>query len=112
MAREFIEEFGSSLGPFRIRTKMEPMKGPVIQHWAVQLEWWDPEAGRWIWIARYDTAGGKPHRDRNGFASHEAVDLPKEPGQALRKARQDLLDNAERYIQAFKGGAGRKTPYT
>jgi len=28
--------------------------------WAVQLEWYDPEEERWVWVARYDAAGGTP----------------------------------------------------
>lgn len=44
-----------------------------VQEWAVQLEWHDGEEG---WVARYDTAGGRAHRDRNRLAAHLACGLP------------------------------------
>ncbi|WP_436410597.1 DUF7718 family protein, partial [Thermus scotoductus] len=41
----------------RIRTTLEVAKGKVLS-WATQLEWLDPEEDRWVWVVRYDTAGG------------------------------------------------------
>ena len=54
--------------------------------WATQLEWLDPEEDRWVWVVRYDTAGGKGHRDRNRLAAHAPVPLPESPGLALNWA--------------------------
>jgi hypothetical protein len=70
--------------------------------WAVQLEWYDPEEERWVWVVRYDTAGGTPHRDRNRIAAHEPVDLPQDPGKAASVAETDLAEQAEEYIQAYR----------
>lgn len=49
---------------YRIRVEWNVERGRLLS-WAVQLEWLDPEEGRFVWVARYDTAGGLPHRDRN-----------------------------------------------
>ena len=72
-----------------------------LRSWAVQLEWWDPEDGRWVWVARYDTAGGRAHRDRNRVAAHEPVDLPEDPGRAAKVAEKELSQRAEEYIEAY-----------
>ncbi|WP_436410835.1 DUF7718 family protein [Thermus scotoductus] len=48
----------------RLRLTLRVERGKLVA-WAVQLEWFDAEEGRWVWVARYDTAGGRPHRDRN-----------------------------------------------
>lgn len=78
-------------------------------HWAAQLEWLDPNGG-WVWIARFDTAGALPHRDRNRITHHEIVSLPKNPGRALQAATQDLRENAEMYNEAYLAAkaAGRE----
>ena len=85
----------------RLRVTLEVERGRLLG-WAVQLEWLDPEEGRWVWVARYDTAGGAPHRDRNRIAAHEPVDLPRDPGKAARVARADLAERAEEYIEAYR----------
>jgi len=73
--------------------------------WAVQLEWYGPEEGRSVWVARYDTTGGVPHRDRNRSASHEPVALPQDPG---RVARADLAERAEEYIEAYRAAKAQE----
>jgi hypothetical protein len=89
------------IGPDRrLRVTLEVERGK-LRSWAVQLEWWDPEE-RWVWVARYDTAGGTPHRDRNRIAAHEPVDLPQDPGKAARVAETDLARRAEEYIEAYR----------
>jgi hypothetical protein len=85
----------------RLRFTMELDRGRP-RSWAVQLEWYDPEEERWVWVARYDTAGGTPHRDRNRIAAHEPVDLPQDPGEAAKVAETDLAEQAEEYIQAYR----------
>ena len=91
-----------SIGPDRrLRFTIELERGRP-RSWAVQLEWYDPEEGRWVWGARYDTSGGTPHRDRNRIAAHEAVDLPRDPGRAARVAEMDLARRAEEYIEAYR----------
>ena len=47
----------------RLRTTIE-FERTTVSHWAVQLELYSPDAQSWVWIARYDTAGGSAHRDR------------------------------------------------
>jgi hypothetical protein len=80
-----------------------------VSHWAVQLEWLDPDAG-WTWIARYDTAGGIVHRDRNRIGAHEPVLLPANAGKAAREAVKDFKMNAKRYTEAYRAAkaAGRQ----
>ncbi len=85
----------------RLRFTMELDRGRP-RSWAVQLEWYDPEEERWVWVVRYDTAGGTPHRDRNRIAAHEPVDLPQDPGEAAKVAETDLAEQAEEYIQAYR----------
>jgi hypothetical protein len=85
----------------RLRFTMELDRGRP-RSWAVQLEWEDPEEERWVWVVRYDTAGGTPHRDRNRIAAHEPVDLPQDPGKAARVAETDLTEQAEEYIEAYR----------
>jgi hypothetical protein len=85
----------------RLRFTMELDRGRP-RSWAVQLEWEDPEEERWVWVVRYDTAGGTPHRDRNRIAAHEPVDLPRDPGKAARVAETDLTEQAEEYIEAYR----------
>jgi hypothetical protein len=53
-------------------------------------------------VARCDTAGGTPHRDRNRIAAHEPVDLPQDPGKAARVAETDLARRAEEHIEAYR----------
>ncbi|MFX9877902.1 hypothetical protein ABTP36_19815, partial [Acinetobacter baumannii] len=72
----------------RLRTTFY-RRGTRMGDWGVQLEWEDPEEG-WVWVARYDSAGGKPHRDRNRIAQHEALPLPPDPAEALKAAQEDL----------------------
>lgn len=79
------------------------LEGPGrLRSWAAQLEWWDPDEGRWVWVARYDTAGGRAHRDRNRIARHEPVDLPEDPGKAAKVAEVELARRAEEYIEAYR----------
>jgi len=85
----------------RLRTTRILLRGRMVA-WAAQLEWWDPEEGRWVWVARYDTKGGRPHRDRNRIAPHEEVSLPEDPGRALNWAEKDLLDHMEGYIEGYR----------
>jgi hypothetical protein len=85
----------------RLRFTMELDRGRP-RSWAVQLEWEDPEEEGWVWVARYDTSGGTPHRDRNRIAAHEPVDLPQDPGKAARVAETDLARRAEEYIEAYR----------
>jgi hypothetical protein len=80
-------------------------KGKLL-HWAAQLEWFD--STRWSWIARFDTSGGKAHRDRNLIAHHETVSLPHDSAQALEAAKRDLRDHASEYTEAYLA-ARRKT---
>jgi hypothetical protein len=48
------------IGPDRrLRFAMELDRGRP-RSWAVQLEWYDPEEERWVWVARYDTSGEPP----------------------------------------------------
>jgi len=90
------------IGPDRrLRFTMELDRGQP-RSWAVQLEWYDPEEERRVWVARYDTSGGTPHRDRNRIAAHEPVDLPQDPGKAARVAETDLARRAEEYIEAYR----------
>ncbi|WP_172958132.1 DUF7718 family protein [Thermus scotoductus] len=90
------------IGPDRrLRVTLEVERGK-LRSWAVQLEWWDPEDGRWVWVVRYDTAGGKGHRDRNRIAAHEPVDLPEDPGRAAKVAEKELSQRAEEYIEAYR----------
>jgi len=90
------------IGPDRrLRVTLEVERGK-LRSWAVQLEWWDPEDGRWGWVARYDTAGGRAHRDRNRVAAHEPVDLPEDPGRAAKVAEKELSQRAEEYIEAYR----------
>ncbi|RTH06871.1 DUF7718 family protein [Thermus scotoductus] len=58
----------------RLRLTLRVERGKLVA-WAVQLEWFDAEEGRWVWVARYDTAGGRPHRDRNRLGTEH----PKAP---------------------------------
>ncbi|GAB1858762.1 hypothetical protein MHTCC0001_36030 [Flavobacteriaceae bacterium MHTCC 0001] len=98
------------IGPDRrLRVTLEVEQGK-LRSWAVQLEWWDPEEGRPVWVARYDTAGGRDHRDRNRIASHEPVDLPEDRGEAARVAERELSLKAEEYIEAYRAAKaqGRK----
>lgn len=85
----------------RLRLTLRVERGELVA-WAVQLEWFDAEEGRWVWVARYDTAGGRPHRDRNRLARHETVSLPKDPGRALKVAQGELLVRSEEYIEAYR----------
>ena len=90
------------IGPDRrLRVTLEVEQGK-LRSWAVQLEWWDPEEGRFVWVTRYDTSGGRVHRDRNRIASHEPVDLPEDPGEAARVAERELSLKAEEYIEAYR----------
>lgn len=100
--RQYVEELFTGEGWARLRTTLEVARGKLVS-WAVQLEWWDPEEDRWVWVARYDTAGGQGHRDRNRIASHEAVPLPRDPSQALNWARGDLRTQARRYLGQPEG---------
>ena len=93
---EYLEEYG----PVRLRTTFY-RRGTRMGDWGVQLEWEDPEEG-WVWVARYDSAGGKPHRDRNRIAQHEALPLPPDPAEALKAAQEDLRAHLEEYIEAYR----------
>ena len=88
-------------GGVRIRTTLEVAKGKG-RSWATQLEWRDPEEDRWGWGVRYDTAGGKGHRDRNRSAAQEPGPLPESPGKALNWAMRDLRCRAREYIEEFR----------
>ncbi|MFZ5993232.1 MAG: DUF7718 family protein [Deinococcota bacterium] len=77
-------------GEYRVRTTLERTKGSPGS-WATQLEWYDPEEERFVWVVRYDTAGGTPHRDRNRVARHEPTDRD------LKGAQEDLAENAAQY---------------
>ena len=96
------------IGPDRrLRVTLEVERGK-LRSWAVQLEWWDPEDGRWVWVARYDTAGGRAHRDRNRVAAHEPVDLPEDPGRAAKVAEKELSQRAEEYIEAYRAAKAQE----
>lgn len=101
--RQYVEELPprDPEGGVRIRTTLEVTKGKVLS-WATQLEWLDPEEDRWVWVVRYDTAGGKGHRDRNRIAAHEPVPLPESPGKALNWAKRDLRSRAREYIEEYR----------
>ncbi|MFN3368452.1 MAG: hypothetical protein ACK4ZX_03455 [Thermus sp.] len=99
--RQYVEDLLAGEEEARLRTTLEVARGKLIS-WAVQLEWWDPEEERWVWVVRYDTAGGRGHRDRNRIAAHEAVPLPGDPGQALKWAQADLRQQAQRYIEEYR----------
>ena len=87
---------------YRIGVEWNVERGRLLS-WAVQLEWLDPEEGRFVWVARYDTAGGLPHRDRNRIARHEPMPhLSPTSGGDLNRARDDLLARAWEYIEAYK----------
>ncbi|WP_439332795.1 DUF7718 family protein [Thermus islandicus] len=59
------------------------------------MDWLDLEEGRFVWVARYDTAGGGVHRDRNRIAPHETTPyLPGEP-RGLEMARRDLREGVD-----------------
>ncbi len=45
---------------------------------------------------------GKPHRDRNRIAQHEALPLPPDPAEALKAAQEDLRAHLEEYIEAYR----------
>ncbi len=83
----------------RLRTTIEFDLG-AISHWAVQLEMCSPE-DNWQWVTRYDTAGGKAHRDRHLIAVHEEIAIPKEASQAIDFAQQDLRKHYMEYTQAY-----------
>jgi hypothetical protein len=95
--RQYVDAFAPN---HRIRVTTETAKGK-LSHWAAQLEWRDPDEG-WVWVARFDTAGGKPHRDRNRIAHHEFVSLPERPGKALRTAADNLKAEVEAYTGAYQ----------
>ncbi len=85
----------------RLRVTLETDRGRLVS-WAAQLEWLDPEEGRFVWVARYDTAGGRVHRDRNRIAQHEATPyLPWDP-RGLEMARRDLREGAREYIEGYR----------
>ncbi len=83
----------------RIRTTIEFDVG-TISHWAVQLEICSPEE-YWEWVTRYDTAGGKAHRDRHLIAAHEEIVLPRESSHAIAFAQEDLRKQHIEYTQAY-----------
>jgi hypothetical protein len=95
--RQYVDEFDYR---YRLRVTTETYRGKLLS-WAAQLEWLSPEEG-WVWIARVDTAGGQPHEDRNRIAAHQVVELPSEPGQALRAAIDLLKARGEEYTEAYK----------
>ncbi|MCS6867799.1 hypothetical protein [Thermus sp.] len=101
MGPERHEEYLEDFGPVRLRTTFR-RQGGRLGDWGVQLEWYDPEERAWVWVARYDTAGGRPHRDRNRIAAHEPVPLPQDPAQALKAAQMDLRTRLEEYIEAYR----------
>lgn len=87
-------------GEYRVRTTLERTKGSPGS-WATQLEWYDPEEERFVWVVRYDTAGGIPHRDRNRVARHEPTDRD------LKGAQEDLAENAAQYIEKYREASAR-----
>jgi hypothetical protein len=104
-----VKQHEDTLGlDHRVRVTLDLARGQV-KHWAVQLEWLDPEEG-WVWIVRYDTAGGKAHRDRNRIAAHEPVTLPPLAGKAIQAAKKELITRAEEYTEAYLAAkaAGRE----
>ena len=84
----------------RLRTTIE-FERTTVSHWAVQLELYSPDAQSWVWIARYDTAGGSAHRDRHLIAGHEAIALPEPASSAIAAAQQDLSKHASAYTDAY-----------
>ena len=95
---------------YRIRVEWNWERGRLLG-WAVQLEWLDPEDGRFVWVARYDTAGGTPHRDRNRIARHEPMPhLSPTSGAHLNWARDELQRHAWEYIEAYKAAKAEGRP--
>ncbi len=84
----------------RLRTTISKSNQDKHIDWAVQLEFDSPDMG-WEWIARYDTAGGNAHRDRNLIAQHEAITFSSNPGVAIQTAQKDLSLRAIEYIEAY-----------
>jgi hypothetical protein len=87
----------------RLRVHMETLRGQLV-HFAVSLECETQE--RWQAVVRYDTTGGKPHRDLlrpgGGYLTHrEAMDLSDDYATALQQATRDLWENYARYVSDF-----------
>jgi len=95
-----VKRYGFALdAEHRLRSTIALARGKVT-HWAVQLERLEPEEG-WVWIARYDSAGGTVHRDRNRIAAHEPVALPDVAGKAVRAAVEDFKARAQEYTEGY-----------
>ena len=105
--RQYVPDLFAGEEKARLRTTLEVDRGKLLS-WAVQLEWWDPEEEDWVWVVRYDTAGGRVHRDRNRIAAHEPVllPLPVNSGQAVNWAKDDLRQRAQEYIQDYRAAKG------
>lgn len=103
MRRQYLQPLREHLldHDLRIRVTLDLERGRLVA-WAVQLEWWDPEEGRWVWVARYDGAGGRVHRDRNRIAPHEPAPFASTSGTDLRAAKEELRRNALAYIEAYR----------
>ena len=84
----------------RLRITLETERGRLVS-WGAQLEWLDPEEGRFVWVARYDTAGGRVHRDRNRIARHEPTPYAPEDPEGLTMAQRDLRERAREYIEGY-----------
>jgi len=102
MRRQYLQPLREYLPDhdLRIRVTLDLERGRLVA-WAVQLEWNDPEEG-WVWVARYDAAGGRVHRDRNRIAPHEPVPLAPTSGADLGVAKEELRRNALAYIEGYR----------
>jgi hypothetical protein len=87
----------------RLRVHLEKLKGELV-HFAITLEC---EAGeRWQAVVRYDTTGGKPHRDillpGGGYVEHrDDVNLSEDYATALKQAQHDLTASYQGYVSDF-----------
>lgn len=103
--REHLEKYTLNIGlRNHVRVHIES-EGSRMVHFAVTLE---HELGPSDWrpVARYDTTGGKVHRDRlkpdgTYLAHRERVRFGLDLDAALVHAREDLITEADRYVSDY-----------
>lgn len=106
-AKRHVRQFELRLGydpGIKIRNHIESIEGQMV-HFALTLEY-EVTLHNWQAVVRYDTTGGQVHRDKlnrdGSYRTHrESVRLGLDISDALTNARNDLMQNYERYIRDF-----------
>ena len=89
----------------RLRRHLSITYDGHLRDFAITLE--HEVEGKWYAVARYDTTGGKVHRDRlkpdgTYFSHRESVNVGLDFSDALNSCAEDLMNRYAQYVSEFR----------